>query len=471
MQQVIPRRGPALGTVAVVLVAVALVAAGSGLALLSSGSQRYILLLLVAGVAAIYVIPRMARKEPTVTVAFLTVAFAVKLIGSLARYVVFEVVYRQGGDAKLYHQAGEAYYQMIRHADLSFLQAPYTGTNFLEYFTGGVYAVTGPTLPGAFLVFAMAAFAGSWFFYRAHRIAFPDGNSRLYRILVFFFPTMVFWPSSLGKDALVVFALGLGCYGLARLLQRVSASALLQLLAGTGFAFAIRPAIGAVFLFGAILGFLIHPGRARTVASRPVAWALLAPLLVGALVLTVRTASVLEGYDLTSQGAEEYYQETIQQAGSGGSAFQVGIPSSPVSAAQSAITVLFRPFPGESESAQAVLAGVESLSLGILVLLSLGPLFRAAKLWRGGMVVSVFLVTVGIVAALAGFSNFGLLARQRAQMLPFFFMLLAAVPWRARRGAAARHATPAGAQPAAAQAAATPGQEPIRPMASATRST
>lgn len=467
MQQVIPRRGPVMGTAIMVAVAAALVAAGGGLSLLSPGSQRYVLILLVTIAAAIYFIPRMARTEPTITVAFLATAFAVKLFGSLARYVVFEVVYRQLGDAKLYHASGEAYYQLVRSADFSFIQPPYTGTNFLEYFTGVVYAVTGPTMPGAFLLFAVAAFFGAWFFYRAHRVAFPDGNAKLYRVLLFFFPTMVFWPSSLGKDALVVFGLGLGCYGLARLLQKVSASALFQLAAGAGLSFAIRPAIGAVFATGAIVGFLIHPGRARTVASRPVAWALLAPLLVGALIVTVRTASVLEGYDLSSAGAEEYYDETIQQAGKGGSAFQVNIPTNPISAAQSAVTVLFRPFPGESQSAQAVLAGLESLALVGLALASLRPLFRSATLWRGGMVVSMFLVTAGIVAALAGFSNFGLLARQRAQMLPFFFMMLCAMPWQTRRTAARRR----GGQPAPAQAAATSGQEPIREMASATRST
>ena len=48
-------------------------------------------------------------------------------------------------------------------------------------------------------------FAGLWgayFFYRAFCIAFPEGNRGLYGLLVVLLPSIVYWSSAIGKDAL-----------------------------------------------------------------------------------------------------------------------------------------------------------------------------------------------------------------------------------------------------------------------------
>lgn len=407
---------------------------GAGLAVLTPPFQIYLVLLLFTAVAAAWFIPRMSAKEPTLSVRFLTWALVAKLVGSLVRYLVFEVIYRELGDASLYHDSGILYYEMVRGLDFSFMDPPYVGTTFIGYAAGFLYAFTGPTLPGAFLVFAMLAWTGAWFFYRAHRVAFPDGNHRLFALFIFFFPTMVFWPSSLGKDALIVFGLGVATYGLARLVRRVSAPALLHLLAGVAVAFAVRPGIAAVFIFGSCMAFLLHPGRIDSPLTRPVALVVLGPAMLVGTLFVVNVAAVLEGFDPTASGAQEYYVDTAENLETGGSGFEntAAPPTSATGAIQAVATVFLRPLPTEVGSAQEALAALETLTLVGILLWRLPASLRALKRWRGGMIVGMVITTLGLVLALGAFSNAGALARQRAQLLPFVFLVFTAAPKRQR---------------------------------------
>ena len=47
----------------------------------------------------------------------------------------------------------------------------------------------------------------------------PEGRARTYGWLVFFFPSLLYWPSSIGKEAWICFGLGLASYGVALILR------------------------------------------------------------------------------------------------------------------------------------------------------------------------------------------------------------------------------------------------------------
>jgi hypothetical protein len=436
-----------LAAAAVVLVLMAGVGAVVGLA--PYDVQILLLLLMVTLVGAAYLIPRAVAREPSVTVPLLALALAVKLGGTVMRFVMLELVF-QGGDAHAYHLAGVTNYHLVRALDFSFIQDPYFGTDFLEDSVAFVYAVTGPSMAGGFLVFSMLSFVGTWLFYRAHRIAFPDGDSRLYFLVLFFLPTMAFWPSSLGKDSLIVFGLGLGTYGVARLLQRVSPSALLQMAIGVAVAFGVRPAVGVMFLFGAGVAFLAHPGRLRSPLARPITLVFVGPLVAVALVASLEVASTYEKLPNINSAVEEYVATRERLLESGGSEISGPAPTTPAGFGQAVFTVLFRPLPWELSDPLAVIAGLESVVIVVLVLGRLGPGARALRRrWRGGMVLMALIVSLSLIVPLTAVSNFGLLVRQRAQLLPFLFMVLTAVQ-RSRRTASRPAVQPA-------QAAATSG--------------
>ena len=92
------------------------------------------------------------------------------------------------------------------------------GTEFIRLVTGVVYIATGPTKFGGFVVFGWLGFWGLYCFYRAFRIAFPAGDHRRYAILLFFLPSLLYWPSSIGKESWMLFTLGIVAYGAALVL-------------------------------------------------------------------------------------------------------------------------------------------------------------------------------------------------------------------------------------------------------------
>src|SRR5207248_9478851 len=128
----------------------------------------------------------------------------------------------------------------------------FVGTGFLNLLTGIVYVVMGPTKLGGFLLFSWLGFWGLYLCYRAFRIGCPEGNARRYAVLVFFLPSLLFWPSGIGKDAWMIFAVGLSAYGAARVLTRARGGFLLLCL-GLAASGVGRPHVAALMVGGLAL--------------------------------------------------------------------------------------------------------------------------------------------------------------------------------------------------------------------------
>ena len=151
----------------------------------------------------------------------IVVALVVKLAASFVRYFVAFSLYGSG-DATLYDSAGTEIAESFHRGELSLtdLLALRQGTRFIDDLTGLIYALTGPSRLGGFLVYSFIGFWGLFLFHRAARIGLPEGSQRRYALLVFFLPSLVFWPSSIGKEAVMMLSLGLCAYGAARILER-----------------------------------------------------------------------------------------------------------------------------------------------------------------------------------------------------------------------------------------------------------
>jgi hypothetical protein len=95
----------------------------------------------------------------------------------------------------------------------------------------------------------------------------------------------------------------------------------------------------------------------------------------------------------------------------------------------SGATVLFRPFPFEVRNAQALMTSLEGLSLLVLAGLSLRRLVRLpVEVFRRPYVAFAVVYTLAFIYAFSALGNFGLLARQRSQLLPALFVLLCIRP-------------------------------------------
>src|SRR5690606_23334414 len=100
------------------------------------------------------------------------------------------------------------------------------------------------------------------------------------------------------------------------------------------------------------------------------------------------------------------------------------------------VTVLFRPFPFEARSSEALVTATEGAVLLALFALSLPRLARLFVTMRREAYIAYALSLVLVfVYAFSAIGNFGLLARQRTQVLPMLFVLVCLPALTRRSGA------------------------------------
>ena len=383
--------------------------------------------LVILGIGAI-VIPRAVRRDPSIPTSFFMGALAAHLVGSLVRFTIMLSVYHGVTDANAYVRAGAAVARQFRSLHPPPLPAP--GTRFMEWLSGLLFAFTGPTMLGGFVVCSALSFVGAWYFYKAFRISFPDGNNRLYALLIFLLPSMWYWPSSLGKDAVIILFMGIATYGIALLLRGHARWGLLSTAIGVAGTVMIRPPMALALVASGAAAFLLRPTRVRAAQLQGLMWLLVIPVLAGVVFLTfISTRSFLGGGSFV----EAYEVQRSTDLGTQGSNFTAPNALTPVGLPSALVTVNLRPFPWEAGS---LLQGVASLEGVVLVLVLLGrrrEIFRGLRMWRNNaMVVMVTASFFSIAIALSSLANFGLLARQRTQVLPFLFFLPAMVKPRAK---------------------------------------
>jgi hypothetical protein len=362
-------------------------------------------------------------------VSFFMGALALKFGGSLVRYAAIYHVYEGVADASTYNAAGRILAPEFRRGLFTYAERAgvfdsgdrIVGTNFLKIFTGGLYALIGPTEIGGFLVFAWLCFVGLLLFYRAFRMTLPDGDARRYRLLLFLTPSLLFWPSSLGKDALMVFGLGVAAYGGARAYTHLRYGFLIAA-AGLGFTLCIRPHVTLLAITGLAVGYLVRRSRSSSSVTPLVKGFGMVVVLIGAVFVAsqMRTFFKLDGLDAKS--LETVLLSTAEQTATGGSEV---IAHGGVFSIGGMVAVLFRPFPWETYNLTALTQAIESSLMLVLLVVSVRRVGRALRnSLRNPYLTFVVLYVATFVLAFSSIANFGILARERVQVLPMFFVLL-----------------------------------------------
>jgi hypothetical protein len=373
---------------------------------------------------------RQARRERDLGLAqLLMLALCLKLFGSLLRYWVAIYVYGGFADALMYHDFGTGIAMRFRAGDFSTGLDSLSGTDFIRFFTGLVYTVTGSSVYAGFLLYSWLAFWGMFYLYRAFVIAIPDGNRRSYARLLFFLPSMLYWPSSIGKEAWMLFTLGLAAYGTARLLTGRPWRGLA--LAGTALWLGalVRPHVTGMAALALVVAYLVARPPRRLGALGPVVklFALVALVAVAGLLLGKTSSYLLEKGIDPQEGVTNVLGESERRTGQGGSTFDApSAISSPAKLPLAIVTVFFRPFPFEANNAQVAVTALEStLLLGLLLARRRGVWQALRHPRRRPYVAFVAVYSLLFVFAFSTISNFGILARERTQVLPFFLVLLA----------------------------------------------
>ena len=382
-------------------------------------------------ILAVLVVPRaVSGDERRFMLQLLAVAIVAKAVATHVRWYLSFNFY--GGDALRYNSAGRAIAEQLRQGEFEQVASQLElGTPFMEFATGTIFLVTGSTVYGASLVISSLAFLGTFLLYKAFRVAFPLGNWRLFAVLVFFYPSLLYWPSGLSKDALTLFFIGLAAYGTAQVLAAGRWGGIAPILLGLAGTLLIRPHIAGMLAAAAVIAFVFgasRSGRALTLGR------VLAQLIAvgGALFFMFQAVSFL-GLESARPGAALAFladQAANVFEGEGGTSNFVTTPvTDPLWAPMAFATVLFRPFPWEAHNLPALIQSLDGLFMGALLVWGSRRLWRAVRqLGKEPYLGFVVVFIVMLVLALSTLGNFGLLARQRSTLLPFVLMLVAFAP-------------------------------------------
>lgn len=357
----------------------------------------------------------------------LVVLWTIKAATALGIMLFYEAHY-DSLDAYALHQNARLGVYALEHMGWG------RGTENLTILLQGVYAVLPASYHLAKILLSFIGLTGVYLVYRGAMRAW-GGSSLLPLFLLALFPGVLFWSSILGKEPLMIFAVGLFTYGLGRFRSsgRIL-SGILFILLGILLAGAIRIWMVYILLAPLLLMVAVDPRLSRAVK---LTWVVVV-LSVGVMFWLPS----IERVGVTTESDVVEHLDTLSKGwASGGSAqeapeFEVSsdlIRFLPVGA----FTALFRPLPGEITTVFGILAGLENLLLLSLVVISA---IRFPKCLRDPLFLGLA-VLVGMWAGIYGFvsyQNLGTAVRFKTQILPIV-LLLVMFPWWQRLAYRDRH--------------------------------
>lgn len=361
-------------------------------------------------------------------------ALVVHLLFALIRYYVIFVIYKGNGDAGVYHEAGTIFARRVRDGQpvhpIDIIQNFPIESRRIGDFVGFFYVITGPSAYAGFFLFTYLCYWGQLLVVRAFKFAVPEGDYRRLTLLVMFMPSLLFWPSSIGKEALMIACLGVVVYGGALLLgPHPKLRGGVVFVIGILLILLIRPhvalmsigALGLALAVGMLAGLGASGGG--TTRGRAVRLVGLVAVLLLAGVASTRLGQTLKE---SQDGANGGLEHALDQTSRGNSEFTPSAVTGPTKLPAGFVTVVARPFPWEARNLNSLIAAGEGLVLMGLTAVSWRRLLSLPTL----AMKRPFLVFCGtyVLLFVIGFSyiaNFGILARQRVQVFPILLVFFA----------------------------------------------
>ena len=353
---------------------------------------------------------------------------------AMAPLYIFVIDHFYGGvaDYRGYLNAGSQVGTLIRHGQFSFQVGPFIGDGATSIITGIDYAIVGNDQLGVFFLFAFASFVSLTFFYRAFRLAMPQADRRRYGALIFLLPSLLFWTSDVGKDAIISFGLGIGAIGAARILNRTHRGFLLCA-AGLAIVGIIRPHVALMYFVGVAAAYLLT--RSRRAKPRTAAGKLagLIVIVVGGLILIKYTERFLGIHSLSLSAIKKALQKNAVNTGSAatgqigqfGSSRAASTSLSPLAIPVDIYDVLIRPLPFRAHGITQLASSAENLFIVSLFVVSWRRVWAALRSMRREPYVMLCAVYSLIwVVLYASIGNLGILAREKSSLMPALLILV-----------------------------------------------
>ena len=384
-------------------------------------------------------LPGPLRRIVPLAPRLLVAALLLRVVGSTARYEVIFRFYEGRGDGVAYHHKGLAMARRLWDLDLSVLGFEqwfggihWWGTPFMDNLAGVTAAMVGPSLRSHYLLFGLIGLLGLFLILKAsYRTLSVEATGR-FATWALLWPSLWFWPSSVGKEAVTLLAIGLATLGYAGRGERIY---WISFAAGVGLAFAVRPHVAVVLAFAAIIGHWL--GR-RTYAEK---WRIGEVMLLFVLfIFALRGMTEFFGQDIrfeldspTVAGFSEFVGFWNRQTITGGSSIGA-VPAGLVGVPVALLNIWVRPFPWEVHNVTALMSAVEIVLLWWLIWRYRSEVKTALRHWRENRLIRFALPLLVLYTLMIGltFGNLGIIARQRTPVFPFVLLLITCVPRQGR---------------------------------------
>ena len=376
--------------------------------------------LIVANLALIRLV---SRDDPLLKRLMLT-GYGYRFL-AVGGYIVVLLAIYGVGDALLYHEQGALMATQAREYGHYPALFEYPGAVFIMRLTSYVFLLVGDSLVPGMLLYGSIAFWGAFLFLDAFHSAFPRRDPTLIALLLFFLPSMVFWTSSIGKDAPMFLLSGVVCAAYARLLDRFHPLSFGLLLGALWLISRIRPHVALMLAASALAALLLSRGLPRLSqrASRTIGFALLA---AATLLLLPRVEEFLRLESLSLASSREFLEWQLTMTTRGGSSF--GSTGSFFGRVLASPLLLVRPFPWEIHNLPSVFAAMENVLIVAMAWVNRHSLLINLRTARSHpLFVFALSFSALFVLAFSGIGNFGILVRQRVMLLPWILILLTRV--------------------------------------------
>jgi hypothetical protein len=382
---------------------------------------------------------RLTRHQPYLR-PVLFVGLALKVVGTVARYWVAFGAYGGLADSQNYHDFGRTLAGDIRAGAASrFSIIPSgIGTEFIQRLTGTVYTLFGSSKLAGFLWFSSLGFLGVILCIKAAHCFSSVVDVRRYALLCCVAPSLVYWPSSIGKESWMMLSLGLVVYGAARLFAGEGVLLpVLWIALGAGGAVLVRPHMAAVWCTAALVGVL-WTAASGTLKGRGRGWAVVVVLIGAVALLSIARFALeflpaAEGAESLSDQVNSVLETTTRRTAGGGSEFSPPVMSSPLDYPAAILRTITRPLPNEVSGVSTLIPAVETTGLIILGAVGVRRLMALPSLLRRSSVIVMHtLIVIASAMAYTTFSNLAILVRQRSLLIPSLLLLLSVLPRSAR---------------------------------------
>jgi hypothetical protein len=287
-------------------------------------------------------------------------------------------------------------------------------TNFVSYPAAFFMLATFNSTFGIYLLFSLVCFAGLVLLFKSFVVNYEGLDLRKMALLLFLFPALWFWTSTIGKDAFMFLGIGLICFGISNRSLNYFYIAI-----GLFILYAFRPPTAYMALIALATFFILN-------STDPVVTKLF-KIVVGVVLLLfiLNYISELWGVeDFSNESITELQSDVLRNNNYGTGALEQksgGLASIP----RGVIDVVARPFLWESSNLLSLATALEINFMLLILFLNrrsvLTFIRNSLKNRLSTFALSfivIYVLSVGIFE-----NNIGLIARHRTIMFPFLFLM------------------------------------------------